>query len=140
MKLGTITDPGKVFSIIPFLSFLPYFLNRIHTDLKFKEKEFEPVIILKSAPGASQSKKSTTPNSTSLIVPHAVALKNSSLFTTYEKLGNLIGKQLVGQLYAILEYAPPLRYIPGTKISFPLGKLGLKSEPGKVRVFAMVDW
>jgi hypothetical protein len=26
------------------------------------------------------------------------------------------------------------------EIPFPLGKLGIKEEPGKVRVFAMVDW
>jgi len=42
------------------------------------------------------------------------------------------------RLTAIARHAPPAQF-PGLP-SFPIGKLGVKEEPGKVRVFAMVDW
>jgi len=44
----------------------------------------------------------------------------------------------VSSLDAIVEYAPPAQF-PGLD-EYPIGKLGMKQEPGKVRVFAMVDW
>ena len=50
--------------------------------------------------------------------------------------GRIVPK-LLERLNGILMYAPPAVF-PKTA-SFPIGKLGVKAEPGKVRVFAMVD-
>lgn len=80
MKISTITDPGKDFNIIPYLDFLPFFLARLHQKVEFGDpRRFSPKLILKSGPGSSQARGSHTPNSSSLIVPHSVATKQSHL-------------------------------------------------------------
>ena len=80
MKLSTITDPGKDFDIMPYVDFIDIFKARIHQDLSFgASREFAPQLIFKSGPGSSQAKNSHTPNSSSLIVPYASALRASHL-------------------------------------------------------------
>jgi len=139
MKIATITDPGKDFNIIPYLEFMRVFLVRIHQNVAFGDpSEFKPRLIFKSGPGSSQAKNSHTPNSSSLIVPYASALRGSHLWVGFSKMSTRIVPGLLGRLTALLMYAPPAQF-PGLP-SFPLGKLGTKEEPGKVRVFAMVDW
>jgi len=139
MKISTITDPGKDFNIIPYVDFLPFFLARLHQKVEFGDpRRFSPKLILKSGPGSSQARGSHTPNSSSLIVPYSVAMKQSHLWSGLSKLARLITPGLVDRLTAITRYAPPANF-PKTA-SFPIGKLGVKQEPGKVRVFAMVDW
>jgi len=80
MKIETIVNPGKDFNILPYLDFLRIFLVRIHQCVLYGDpKEFKPRLIFKSSPGSSQRKGSHTPNSSSLIVPHAMALRGSHL-------------------------------------------------------------
>jgi hypothetical protein len=70
MKISTITDPGKVFDILPYLQFLIIFKARFPGGIvpMTKIETWNPVLIFKSAPGASQGKGSSTPSSSSLIV------------------------------------------------------------------------
>jgi hypothetical protein len=138
MKISTITDPGKGFDILPYLAFLRIFLKRLHQNILFdNSKETGVVLIFKSSPGSSQSPNSHTPNSSSLIVPHAWAIANGELGKHFSRFASTVHPKLLSRLNALLMYAPEPNF-PKTP-SFPTGKLGTKEEPGKVRVFAMVD-
>lgn len=159
IKISTITAPGKDFNILPYLAFVHEFFGA----LNFPEKEKlipSPMMISKSGPG-SRSKpyelyaKSNNPlsieignNTAALALQAAVWLSPkfkellwvlqkyctltgaTSMFNSLKSIGSEIngmtdsrGKLILGRLYP--------KY---------LGKLGFKDEPGKVRVFAMVDW
>jgi len=72
------------------------------------------------------------------MVTHAVALRNSKVWGDFQAFGLRWVPQLVSSLNSMAEYAPEAHF-PGLA-EYPIGKLGTKQEPGKVRVFAMVDW
>jgi len=70
MKISTITNPGKIFDILPYIQFLIIFKARFPGGILPMKKieDWNPKLIFKSAPGASQSANSSTPSSSSLIV------------------------------------------------------------------------
>lgn len=151
INLKTITRGLPDFDIIQYLNFVPIFFHWLHILIKKESTsgmnrgwEWDPKIILKSGPGSSQSKDSVTPSSSSLIVWYCVALfGNKELGPILKKFAGYWYPALLGKMNMLMIYPPEVKLPKSSKsnlTSFPLGKLGLKQEPGKVRVFAMVDW
>lgn len=144
MKISTITSPGVDFNILPFHAFLSTFWIRSHiNDVVIDSEELvrKVWLIFKSAPGSSSSTKSGSfdiphPNSSSLISVHAKALMDSQLKNCYLLLGKVLHPSMAYFIEQMSRYVPSIKFKGG---AWPLGKLGTKLEPGKVRVFAMVD-
>jgi len=95
-----------------------------------------PLIIEKSAPGVDA--KGGRPTSVSAMQIHAYSLAHPR----YEKLFGAL--QIVAGYLGSARTVLWIRELADTwtgQTPLPfLGKLGMKEEPGKVRVFAMVDW
>lgn len=133
--------------------FVNEFINRLKSirgvEIPSKLPRWTPTIISKSGPGVIGQKALEKPsfkgfmkpiNTTSALIVQAVALrKNNLLFESLKEFLVLTENQdLFGRLVEILKWfdltAPKNSLIPDY-----LGRLGIKEEPGKVRVFAMVD-
>lgn len=166
VKLTTITDPGVPRDSVlfeDFRRFLPIFFTMLKEeggfdflsyagDLKKILKDF-PVryfAMTKSGPGTSGSMTSM------FAIPHqANAWLNPANERIYSALDGwciLFGIRHITSVIQKISIAWSYGYIrtfvnsynPGAVGSHPfcvvLGKLGFKEEPGKVRVFAMVDY
>jgi len=108
---------------------------------------WEARIIMKSAPGVigERSKRQlpwVVANTTGALPLTAIAMFSpqfSELRSTFKDLCKVLNAE---RLYNLMEevatIAKPI--IPKSFVPKYLGKLGTKEEPGKVRVFAMVDW
>lgn len=80
-------------------------------------------------------------NTTSAMVYQAVAFhKHPELLMKFKAFAQLTGQgDLFDTLSTVISYAKDIKVF-GSFAPLHLGKLGVKEEPGKVRVFAMVDW
>lgn len=153
LKLSTITDPGREFDILQYISFLPIFFGYLKKSMEGLEKEkVKPFFISKSGPGTEYrpvfNKTKTLElklyNSTSVLTMQAMALKSDKfkgLLALMSKFADLFegGASLMKSLNSIGEEGLKIPFLHRLVPTY-LGKLGLKDEPGKVRVFAMVDW
>lgn len=159
LDLATITSPGKDFNTLPYIDFTPIFgklLSGItQTDNKITDYVVEAKLFQKSGPGTvskpiiarkGQPSIAEIPNTTAALWPQAVSwclpqhsdLK--SILTTF--VANLNSKSATNVLFT-LDQIGGVGLLVKRLVRFAptfLGKLGVKFEPGKVRVFAMVDW
>jgi len=153
LKLSTITNPGKEFNVIPYISFLPIFFGYLKKSMEGLElSKVKPFFISKSGPGTeyrpvvnkSGTVKILLYNSTAALTMQAMALrsdKHENLFGLMSKFATLFegGDALMRSLISIGDEGLKIPFLHRLIPAY-LGKLGLKDEPGKVRVFAMVDW
>jgi len=160
LKLSTIYKPGIPYNELPYLNFIPIFfgaLSELPKSAEFKIDAWKPVVIGKSGPGVLSTTRSEKvgikcPSSTSALVFQAIVWKMeqfSELFDSFKQVAALTGQDsLVSKLQQVAEWAGKdkrlVHLCPSTlvdnKKTYYLAKLGVKEEPGKVRVFAMVDW
>jgi len=153
LKLSTITDPGREFDVIFYVSFLPIFFGYLKKSMEGLELgKVKPFFISKSGPGTEYrpvvNKTGTVKlllyNSTAVLTMQAMALRqdrHKDLFNLMSKFATLFegGTDLIRSLSAIGDEGLKIPFLHRLIPTY-LGKLGLKDEPGKVRVFAMVDW
>jgi hypothetical protein len=72
----------------------------------------------------------------SVLFEQAVQFFNfPDLLSALKKVGDLLGPEALPRMEAFRSLVVGVNVFP-----WPLGKLGVKEEPGKKRVFAMVDW
>jgi len=151
-KLRTITSPGKVFDLQVYKGEIPRFFETYSTlrdaVTDWKLPQWTPVIITKSGPGVigEKAKKQFSipvPNSTAALILQAAAWESpkfKELRAVFRALAFKLKQQRLWMDYeSISKLLPDIR-VPDSFIPEYLGKLGTKDEPGKVRVFAMVDW
>lgn len=147
-KLSTITRPGVDLDFGRYLEFIPTFFklmsNKGFLPEKVEVPSWEPKLITKAGPGSVSGKKQPkmhAGNTTSAMVYQAVAFHNQpALLAKFKMFATLTGQQTLSDtLSTVISYAKEIKTF---RASAPLhlGKLGVKEEPGKVRVFAMVDW
>jgi hypothetical protein len=168
INIKTITKPGPKINLKPYASFVEVFFIRSHLDKSlFAIEGWAPKLITKSGPGVvsapNKGSKKIMPiinmyDTTAAMLVQGIQLVTNprfvSLFLAFKELAEHTGQlSLVSTLERIVDQA---KEIPGvyslrvkarkgksfTKsfLPFYLGRLGAKEEPGKVRVFAMVDW
>jgi hypothetical protein len=72
----------------------------------------------------------------SVLFEQAVQFFNfPDLLSSLRKVGDLLGPEALPRMETFKSLVQGVAFFP-----WPLGKLGVKEEPGKKRVFAMVDW
>lgn len=153
IKLSTITNPGREFDVIPYIDFLPIFFGYLKKSMEGLEiGAVKPFFISKSGPGTVYkpvvNKTKTIElklyNSTSVLTMQAMALCSDKFKGLLKLMTLYASKQEGGDklIYFLQQLGTVGNQIPFLHRLVPafLGKLGLKDEPGKVRVFAMVDW
>jgi hypothetical protein len=149
-KIKTITEPGRTFNTVPYLEFVSIFHHKLiargwvpNTDLKW-----EPRLITKAGPGSVGPLIKRQPpikayNSTGAIAFQAIAFnkpEHKELLAVFKRLAHMWGQDsLVTKMNEVFEWSGPIKRLASWAPTY-LGKLGVKEEPGKVRVFAMVDW
>jgi hypothetical protein len=138
LSFKTITDPGKSFDIAQYEEFSVHFVRWL-TPFGIPDllPSFNPRPITKSAPGTSG--KSLLQTSFALFPRSARVLwADPILRDAYLQFTAVLG---LDKWYTFAEQIALAEASTGRPIStFTLGKLGVKEEPGKMRVFAMVDW
>lgn len=158
-NLKTITRPGRWVEKRGFIEFIPLFFARLATqvDIPLKVRPWEPVLIQKSGPGVVSGDKDLKGNlfrpttTTAAMVYQAVAIsRDIDLHKSFMDVALRLGQgDLLMKLNDIIKwsgYSMPWllqdESLSRSSLVIPdfLGKLGIKEEPGKVRVFAMVDW
>lgn len=153
LKLSTITNPGKEFDVISYISFLPIFFGYLKKSMEGLEKgKVKPFFISKSGPGTeyrpvvnkSGTVKLLLYNSTAVLTMQAMAFRQSKFKDLYDVMSKFAtfwegGDALMRSLASIGDEGLKIPFLHRLIPAY-LGKLGLKDEPGKVRVFAMVDW
>lgn len=157
IKLTTITDAGTDFGIARYLDFIKIFFRLLALNPRNKEimmqglDQWKPLFLPKSAPGVSHKTFTNKTKTSNLDVPNstaALALQAGlwmspkfkylrAVFEQYCKITDNLS--LYSQLKQIGEAFLGTKYVARVLPTY-LGRLGLKDEPGKVRVFAMVDW
>jgi hypothetical protein len=168
MNIRTITKPGPKIDLKPYVSFIEIFFIRSHLDKRlFRIEGWAPKLITKSGPGVVSSpnkgSKKIMPivnmyDTTAAMLVQGIQLvtnpRFAGLFLSYKELAAATGQlSLVTALTNIVNQAKEIPgvyslQVKGRKgksfvksfLPFYLGRLGAKEEPGKVRVFAMVDW
>lgn len=152
-NLRTITSPGVCYNYMDMLKFVHTFFFMLRARSWISEssvqlKAWEPRLITKSGPGSVSPDARRQPvmkmgNTTSACVVQAITWFKPEflpLRKKFEKLALLWGQEsLWTSLRRTAEYAGPIKRLAPWAPEY-LGKLGIKEEPGKVRVFAMVDW
>lgn len=152
-SVSTIVTPGPSLNLEAYSWFIPYFFSDLEKmGCKFEFPLWDPLELKKAAPGTQTGPKRTKggvwtgqgrmrrliwiQTSMSVLVEQAVQFFNfADLLSSLKKVGDLLGPEA----YPRMETFKSL--VAGTHIfPWPLGKLGVKEEPGKKRVFAMVDW
>jgi len=152
-SVKTITTPAPSLNLAAYSWFIPYFFSDLEKmGCKFEFPEWEPLELKKAAPGTRTGSKRDKggvgviehghrrliwiQTSMSVLFEQAVQFFNfPSLLLALEKVGNLLGPDALPRMKTFRSL------VQGTPIfPWPLGKLGVKEEPGKKRVFAMVDW
>jgi hypothetical protein len=150
-KISTITSPGKSFKMKKYADFIPVFFAWLAPrDISFNVPRAQLVLITKSGPGVvSQHIKAfggkfRPANSTSALIYQAAALAEDRFAELRKALISLA--KLTGQRSLAMTLQDVIRMFPkaypsgSSLVPSHLGKLGVKEEPGKVRVFAMVDY
>jgi len=159
VKINTITDPFKGFIPLNLISFIPKFLKL----LPFPEFKWNwsPFVLSSSGPikipylgdldprEAKKGLKSKSNhllkgNSTSGVLLAIIAIMNSSLKNNFKWFfldapSPANHSRLWDFLENFGESLVNLPFLGKLARNYPLGQLAFKEEPGKVRVFAMVD-
>jgi len=138
LSFKTITQPGKEFDLGPYEQFAKWFVVWLTPyGIPPFEPTFDPRPILKSSPGTSG--KSLSQTSFSVFPKNARALWADPLLrAAYLQFTAVLG---LTKWYTYAEAIAVSEAQSGSKApTWALGKLGVKEEPGKMRVFAMVDW
>lgn len=150
-KISTITQAGVVFDQIPYIDFIPVFISRLQTRgwLPEEKPKWEPRLITKAGPGSVGPDIKRQPplkayNSTAAMIFQALAFhtdpKFKDLLSVFKRLASVTGQEsLVAKMEEVAKWSSPIKRLVNWRPTY-LGKLGVKEEPGKVRVFAMVDW
>lgn len=149
-NISTITKPGVVFDVNPYLLFIPIFFKHLFkmTGEERNLEQWEPRVITKSGPGSVSVDARKQPpipmySTTSSLIVQAVAWfkpEFSELLLVFKNLAlKLNQKTLYDKLSEVANGAKDIKVFQRWSPKY-LAKLGIKEEPGKVRVFAMVDW
>lgn len=152
-NLSTITKPGLSFDMSCYETFVPEFMKWLSSfhKIRIQEPTYNISYIQKSGPGVLSHKKvgkSTFKgvikpvNTTAALLTQLLALKSDPiLWKAYTDVAMLTrAKYFYTMVLDTIKWAN-ITLPKGSKLTPEfLGKLGIKEEPGKVRVFAMVDW
>jgi hypothetical protein len=148
LSVSTIISPGPVLDMSRYYPFIAVFFSTLASqagvsmELFHALPPFKALALLKSAPGTSA--KTIIQTSVSALLRSVTSLSNSHLRGTVISVLEIVKgpvhlfrileglSQISGRFYSIFK-------LPLT-VTDRLGRLGFKDEPGKVRVFAMVDW
>lgn len=152
-SIRTIVTPGPSLNLEAYSWFIPYFFSDLERlGCKFEFPLWDPLELKKAAPGTQTGPKRCKggvyvgqgrmrrliwiQTSMSVLFEHAVQFFNfPDLLSSLRKVGDLLGPEALPRMETFKSL------VLGTYIfPWPLGKLGVKEEPGKKRVFAMVDW
>jgi len=148
LNLSTITSEGRDWDVIKYIDFIPRFFAMLPNFAKAEVEAWEPRLITKSGPGAVSVDAKHQPivpmySTTAALIVQAVSWASSdfkSLLVIFEALASKMGQDsLYRKLEEVAKWASPVKVFQRFAPPY-LAKLGLKEEPGKVRVFAMVDW
>lgn len=148
LSVKTIVSPGPTLSMDKYLRFIAIFFRNLSSlpganKINFHSlPSWKSLSLLKSAPGTSA--KTMIQTSVSALLRHVSNLSGSHLRDTL--LAVMAFSNGPVRLFRIFEGLSQIqgRFYPIFRRSITatdsLGRLGFKDEPGKVRVFAMVDW
>ena len=152
-SVKTIVTPGPSLNLEAYSWFIPNFFHDLEKmGCKFEFPLWDPLELKKAAPGTQTGSKRNKggvytgegrmrrllwrQTSMSVLFEQAVQFFNfPDLLSSLRKVGDLLGPEALPRMETFKSL------VTGTYIfPWPLGKLGVKEEPGKKRVFAMVDW
>lgn len=152
-SVRTIVEPGPPLNLAAYSWFIPYFFEDLkNMGCTFEFPLWEPLELKKAAPGTQTGSKRNRggvyagegryrrliwiQTSMSVLFEQAVQFFNfPALLSALEKVGNLLGPEAYPRMKTFRSLVQGTHVFP-----WPLGKIGVKEEPGKKRVFAMVDW
>jgi hypothetical protein len=152
-SVQTIIAPAPTLNLEAYSWFIPCFFSDLEKmGCKFEFPLWDPLELKKAAPGTQtgskrnkggvrvtengQSRLIWRQTSMSVLFEQAVQFFNfPSLLSALEEVGNLLGPDALPRMKTFRSLVRGVPFFP-----WPLGKLGVKEEPGKKRVFAMVDW
>lgn len=147
---STITKPGVVFNLNPYLEFIPIFFKHLFkmTGEDRTLSQWEPRVITKSGPGSVSVDARKQPpipmySTTSSLIVQAVTWfkpEFNELRAVFQSLAMKLNQQsLYDKMKEVADNTKDIKVFRTWSPKY-LAKLGIKEEPGKVRVFAMVDW
>jgi hypothetical protein len=156
MSVATIITPASP-KWEGLIEWMPWFLDRVNMGVHLEAMAPPEALLLRRSGPLTQSGKSSGPDkgtvagkngkrvfrqtTTSVIPLTAIQLANAypELKAYMKGFQNLLWPKFTDWVYLYIDWwaskAPKGLVFQGT-----LGKLGVKEEPGKKRVFAMVDW
>lgn len=148
-SVATIVRPWTGKSPKGHKDFVPVFFSRFPGDpsrVLFKSFTWRWLRILKSAPGASG--RTSIQTSMSVMFKSLICLwDDGPLREAFTAVGNILGfERIIAKMdksYFLIKSDPSLESYflkMGQKGDRYLGRLGMKAEPGKARIFAMVDY
>lgn len=137
LNIATITAPFSGRVVPALINFIPVFWELLGNP-SLPSFKWQPLLISTAGPGRAVR---NTSNSLGNILTNLWSLHLHDLWPVYISLAELFGCS--GHIVTLREVLTIMASEPGFfpyKTNLPIGKLATKDEPGKVRVFAMVDF
>lgn len=141
-NLKTITDPWIGKEPSGLATFIPIFYDYLGKPSLVKGSTWETLLITKSGPGRLSLKESRTSSSLGNALVNLWSLhSNDELWHSYVQICKIFSFQHITTLREVLSTIAGDGFLRSEFAQIrPIGKLGIKEEPGKKRIFAMVDY